>query len=48
MIRHIKSAAAALGDALQRIDNLLRTWRIAGLLLLILVLVLAAATAMEC
>jgi hypothetical protein len=37
-------AAASLGDLLQRLDRVLRTWATAGVLLLVLALVLAAAT----
>lgn len=47
MIRHITSAIVAIGDVLQRLDRVLRTWAIAGLLLLILALVLAAATLLQ-
>jgi hypothetical protein len=44
MTRWATRIAATLGDALQRIDDFLRTWAVAGLALLILGLVLAAAT----
>jgi hypothetical protein len=39
----VNSAAATVGDVLQRLDGVLRTWATAGVLLLILALVLAGA-----
>ena len=44
MIRGVKRVGAALGDVLERLDRVLRSWAVAGLALLILGLVLAAAT----
>jgi hypothetical protein len=46
-MRVVKGAAAALGDLLQRLDGVLRTWAIAGLSLLLLALALAAAMLLE-
>ena len=43
-MRGVRDAAAYLGDLLQRLDRVLRTWASAGVLLLVLALVLAAAT----
>lgn len=43
MTRWATRVAAALGDALQRLDDVLRAWATAGVLLLILALVLAGA-----
>lgn len=43
MRRFLSSAAAIVGDVLQRLDGVLRTWATAGVLLLILALVLAGA-----
>jgi len=43
VIHSLARAAAALGDVLQRLDGVLRTWEIAGLSLLVLALVLAGA-----
>jgi hypothetical protein len=37
------NAAAVIGDVLQRLDGVLRTWATAGALLLILALAFAAA-----
>jgi hypothetical protein len=42
MTRWATRVAAALGNALQRLDAFLRTWEVAGIALLILGLVLAA------
>ena len=47
MTRWVNSAAAAIGDALQRLDAVLRTWAIAGLALLILALVIAGAILLD-
>jgi hypothetical protein len=47
VIRHLKSAIATIGDVLQRLDSVLRTWAIAGMLLLTLALVLAAVTLLQ-
>lgn len=41
MIRQMIDSAAAIANALQRLDAVLRTWAIAGLSLLALALVLA-------
>jgi hypothetical protein len=47
MRRRVRSAAAAIGDVLQRLDGVLRTWAVAGLALLFLALVLAATMLLE-
>ena len=47
MKRLVNSAAAIVGDVLQRLDRMLRTWATAGVLLMILALVLAAAMLVE-
>jgi uracil DNA glycosylase len=47
MTRWATRVATALGDALQRLDGVLRTWATAGVLLLILALVLAATVLLE-
>ena len=44
MIRGMKRIGAALGDVLERLDRVLRSWALAALALLVLGLVLAAAT----
>jgi len=47
VIRHVNSAIAAIGDVLQRLDRVLRTWAVAGLALLILALLLAGSMFLE-
>ena len=47
MRRLVNSVAAIVGDVLQRLDGVLRTWATAGVLLLILALVLAAAMVLD-
>ena len=42
-MRRVNRFAAALRDVLQRLDDVLRSWAVAGLALLILALVLAGA-----
>jgi hypothetical protein len=46
-MRIVTRTAATLGDLLQRLDGMLRTWPIAGLSLLLLALALAAAMLVE-
>jgi hypothetical protein len=46
-MRRVNRIGAALRDVLQRLDDVLRTWAVAGLALLILALVLAAAMLLE-
>jgi hypothetical protein len=45
--RLVNSAAAIIGDVLQRLDGVLRTWATAGVLLLILALALAGAMLLD-
>ena len=47
MRRLVNRAAAIVGDVLQRLDSVLRTWATAGVLLMILALFLAAAMLVE-
>ena len=47
MRRFANSAAAIVGDVLQRLDGALRTWATAGVLLLILMLALAGAMLLD-
>jgi hypothetical protein len=42
-MRRVNRIGAALRDVLQRLDDVLRSWAVAGLALLILALVLAGA-----
>ena len=47
MRRVVNRVATVVGDVLQHLDGVLRTWATAGVLLLILALVLAAAMLLE-
>lgn len=46
-MRRVNRIGAALRDVLQRLDDVLRTWAVAGLALLILALVLAGAMLLD-
>jgi hypothetical protein len=47
VIRGVKRIGAALGDVLERLDRVLRSWAVAGLALLILGLALAVGVLLE-
>jgi len=46
-MRRVNRIGAALRDVLQRLDDVLRSWAVAGLALLILALVLAGAMLLD-